>query len=448
MGGRRAARGRGGDRRCAASSGARSARTRYVDSRGRQQGGALLPDGERRTRPLAQNEVDEVRWVTARARPPRAARATTATADAAEPLAVAHLAARATPEPLRTALRAPSASQPGALVEPPRARVLLEHPERRLGVLAPRAAPPPGRSAPGRRRATTRRGRRRSRTARRGRARPGSGRPTRTRPRAPSRSATSVVRPAAATRAVARQRLSSTGSASSSCGREDVPVGDLPAADADRARSRARRCRWRPHGCTRRRRVGSRAVELEHVLVVGCRPDGRRASRRSSPRRAGASRCSTRTPAPSSAGSRRCGEASTKLAAKGGPDPEATLARVPPVDELVAGRPDDRGDRRGRGREGGRLPPRRRGAARPRRSSRRTRARSRSRSLAAATARPGPRDRDALLQPGAGAEARRGDPRGADLGRDGRRDRRARPRARQGARRGATTSRASSRTGS
>ena len=60
----------------------------------------------------------------------------------------------------------------------------------------------------------------------------------------------------------------------------------------------------------------------------------------------------------------------------------------------------------------------------------------------------GARDRDALLQPGADAEARRGDPRGADLGRDRRGDRRARARARQGAGGGATTSRASSPTGS
>ena len=40
-------------------------------------------------------------------------------------------------------------------------------------------------------------------------------------------------------------------------------------------------------------------------------------------------------------------------------------------------------------------------------------------SLAAATIASGPRDRHALLQPGAGAEARRGDPRPRDIRRDG-----------------------------
>ena len=43
----------------------------------------------------------------------------------------------------------------------------------------------------------------------------------------------------------------------------------------------------------------------------------------------------------------------TKLAEKGGADPDEVLARVEPADELVPGRPDDRGGRRGRGGEGG-----------------------------------------------------------------------------------------------
>ena len=89
--------------------------------------------------------------------------------------------------------------------------------------------------------------------------------------------------------------------------------------------------------------------------------DGRRASRRSSRPRAAASRCTTRSRARSSAGlGRDARRASTRLekAASTGD----ARARIEPVDELVAGRPDDRGDHRGRGCEGGALPPRRRAA--------------------------------------------------------------------------------------
>ena len=69
-------------------------------------------------------------------------------------------------------------------------------------------------------------------------------------------------------------------------------------------------------------------------------------------------------------------------------------------------------------------------------------------SLAAATGAARPRDRDALLQPGPGAEARRGDPRGPDLRRDRRGDHGARARISGRCRRRRTTSPASSRTGS
>ena len=68
--------------------------------------------------------------------------------------------------------------------------------------------------------------------------------------------------------------------------------------------------------------------------------------------------------------------------------------------------------------------------------------------LAAATSRPGPRDRHALLQPGARAAARRGDPGAADLRRDGGRDRRASPAISARSRPRRTTSRASSPTAS
>ena len=96
---------------------------------------------------------------------------------------------------------------------------------------------------------------------------------------------------------------------------------------------------------------------------------------------------------------------------EGRADPDEVLGRVDAVDELVAGRPDDRGGRRGRG------------------GRRRTIFRaadddaSRGRDprleheldpdrVARGRHRPArPRDRHALLQPGAGAEARRGDPR-------------------------------------
>src|SRR5215210_5198384 len=96
------------------------------------------------------------------------------------------------------------------------------------------------------------------------------------------------------------------------------------------------------------------------------------------------------------------------------------------------GRPDGRGRRRGRGGQGGRLPPRRRDPA--------ARGGARFEHLLDPDQHPGrrdlatgARDRHALLQPGAGADARRGRARARDLRRDGRGDHGARGRARQDA---------------
>ena len=81
----------------------------------------------------AQNEVDEVRWAQLR-RGPRPARATTRRPRGRQPLAVAHL--RRVDAPALLGL-APAVGGPaGALVEEPRARVVLQHPERRLVVVA------------------------------------------------------------------------------------------------------------------------------------------------------------------------------------------------------------------------------------------------------------------------------------------------------------------------
>ena len=108
---------------------------------------------------------------------------------------------------------------------------------------------------------------------------------------------------------------------------------------------------------------------------------------------------------------------------------------------------DDRGDHRGRRGQGRALPPRRRRPAR--RSDPRLEHELDPDHVARGgdvAARPG--DRHALLQPGAGAEARRGDPRGADLGRHRRGDRRAWHASSARSRRKRTTSPASCRTAS
>ena len=112
-----------------------------------------------------------------------------------------------------------------------------------------------------------------------------------------------------------------------------------------------------------------------------------------------------------------------------------------------ARRPHDRGDRRGRRREGGALPRRRHRAAAggdPRLQHLLDPDHVAGRRHVA----PRPRDRDALLQPRAGAAARGGDPRPADLRRDRGRDRRPRARTSARCRQRRTTTRASSPTGS
>ena len=231
-------------------------------------------------------------------------------------------------------------------------------------------------------------------------------------------------------------------------GRAD-PRDDDPRAAPQRRRARAR-------GDLLRRRPGRRnsAGGLTCASSTSWSSAPARwaaASRRSSPPRAG-TRLAPRLARPvrSSAGSRRC-EKSLDAGSprRAGADPDEVLGARHAGRRARRRRPDDRGGRRGRGGEGGRSSARADEMLPPRRSSPRTRRRSRSASLAAATGAARPRDRDALLQPGAGAEARRGRPRAA-------RPPTRRPQAivelargaRQDAGRARTTSRASSRTGS
>ncbi len=172
-----------------------------------------------------------------------------------------------------------------------------------------------------------------------------------------------------------------------------------------------------------RRRVGSRAVKFEHVLVVGA---GQMGGGIAQVVAASGRRVSLHDPFPGAV-ERGLGDDAAKslerLAEKGGADPDETLARVTPADELVAAdlmieaitedaaakedlfrRADERAAAERDPRVEHELDPdhvARRGHEAPRAG-----------------------DRHALLQPGAGAEARRGDPRGADLRRDRRGDRR------------------------
>ena len=122
----------------------------------------------------------------------------------------------------------------------------------------------------------------------------------------------------------------------------------------------------------------SSSMSFEHVLVVGAGPDGRRD--RPGRRRLGPPRLAPRPlPRRDRAGARDdAAEPRAGSPRRAGPIPTRCSRASSVVDELVAGRPDDRGGRRGRGRQGGHLPPRRRAAARRTRSSPRTRARSRS----------------------------------------------------------------------
>ena len=199
-----------------------------------------------------------------------------------------------------------------------------------------------------------------------------------------------------------------------------------------------------------RRAAGRRAVtprvSFEHVLVVGAgqmgggiaqvvAASGRRVSLHDRvPRR---DRARPRDDAQEPRAPRR----------EGRRDPDDVLARVTPVDELVDADlmieavVEDAAVKR------------RRLRARRRRAARRSDPRVEHVVDPDHVARRGDdasraRDRHALLQPGAGAEARRGDPRGADLRRDGRGDRRSSRATSARSRRRRATSRASSRTAS
>ena len=356
-----------------------------------------------------------------------------------ELLAVAHLGRAHAPALLRLAR---AVGRPaGALVERPRARVVLEHPERRDRVLraqlllraldqraaragrprlrldvdrvqlaeAPLVAARPDRDeaddlalAPRRRTSTSP-----AAAARAGRA---SAAAWMNRPASSSSAgktcAYATCQPRSCTRAIA--------SAS--------PVVAALTCTGRRVRCRRRGARARP----RRRR----------------RPDGRR--HRAGRRRVRPPRVAARpVPGRGRAGARGDGEEPDEARRRRSGDARAHRAGRRPRRR----RPDDRGDRRGRRGEGGPLPPRRRDAAR-RRDPRVEHELDPDHVARRRHAAPGAGDRHALLQPGAGAEARRGDPRRPDLRRDGRRDRAARARPRQGAGRGARLSRASSRTGS
>ena len=137
-------------------------------------------------------------------------------------------------------------------------------------------------------------------------------------------------------------------------------------------------------------------------------------SRRWSPRRADACRCTIRSRARSSGAWRRCAKSS--LAQKRGADVEGDAgarSRRPtsssPADLMIEAITEDAAAKEDVFRRADAVLPRRT------RSSPRTRARSRSRRSPPSPNAPGAGDRDALLQPGAGAEARRGDPRRSDL---------------------------------
>ena len=189
-------------------------------------------------------------------------------------------------------------------------------------------------------------------------------------------------------------------------------------------------------------------MRFEHVLVVGAgqmgggiaqvvAASGRRVSLLRRRARRGRARARGDAQEPRRSSPRRAAPTRTRCS-----------ARVDAGRRARPGRPDDRGGRRGRGREGGRLPPRRRDAARPRPILA-----SNTSSIPIAHARRGdraarPRDRHALLQPGAGAEARRGRARPARP--PTRRPRRSSSSRASSARRrrSRTTSPASSRTGS
>ena len=89
-------------------------------------------------------------------------------------------------------------------------------------------------------------------------------------------------------------------------------------------------------------------MEFEHVLVVGAGQMGGGIAQTVA---ASGRRVSLYDAVPGAVERgprRRCGKSLAKLAEKGGADPDEVLARVEPVDDLVAGRPDGRGGGRGR----------------------------------------------------------------------------------------------------
>ena len=373
MGGRRPCAKSRRRRACGASS-ARSSAERTTTVSGVPKGGALLPHddvgraasaergrrasaGRRSTRPSSSSHT-----VRPRARQHACGSAPPApTRPSARPLCGRRRA------PIRRARRTVGrAGCPRAPRESPRGSSRRQLPAR------------PGRSARGRSRSTTRPDRRRSHRARRARRSSRLG-PSEAKP-------TTVVVPrgdegrssrGADARIRSRQRDGwMNPPRSSSSGREDVAVGRLPAALLDRsiAGSVAGGC----DAGLARRRVGSRAVEFEHVLVVGAgqmgggiaqvvAASGRRVSLHDPV--SGRRRARARRDAAEPREARREGRCRSRRDARA--HHAGRRAR--------AGRPDDRGDHRGRRREGGRLPRAPTRCCRPARSSRRTRARSRSR---------------------------------------------------------------------
>ena len=192
--------------------------------------------------------------------------------------------------------------------------------------------------------------------------------------------------------------------------------------------------------------IACAAMAFEHVLVVGA---GQMGGGIAQVVAASGRRVSLHDAAPGAVerGLEAMRKSLTKLAEKGGADPDEVLARVAAGRRDRPGRPADRGRRRGLRGEEGDLRARGRGAAGggdprvehvvdPDHVARRGHVARRS------------RDRHALLQPGAGAEARRGDPRPRDLRRDGARDRRRSRRSSARRRPRRATCRGSSRTGS
>ena len=181
--------------------------------------------------------------------------------------------------------------------------------------------------------------------------------------------------------AVQRRDAARAANGSATARRASSPVHELHAEPG--RRPRRSRTPARP-----RARDYDRAVNCEHVLVVGAGQMGGGIAQTFA---ASGRRVSLHDPFPGATDQALATmeKSLTRLAEKGAElDPAEVLARVEPVDDLVAGRPDGRGGRRGRGREAGDLPPRRRGAPAPRRSSRRTPPRSRSPRSPPSTARP------------------------------------------------------------